>query len=587
MTGGRTTSRSNHSSNSSSGSSAAVMMSAGNERRRRSNSNSNRKKSSSSSSSKHHRSKNSASPRGVEDIISRCKDLQIDRDEPAWDYDMQPPTPRKIRMETTQVSPYSIACGGEMDVAARLYGDAPVYRGRQRHASNSNSRRSHQENHSNNNNPVDMAATMDRSNSSRDERNARKARKENASSSSQHRPPPSPSSSSSRRRTSNKHDHAVLHDLSTQDILETIAQKRKNRDVLEAAKVAAAKTLATLEKTSSSPKHKTSSTASSSSSSPTSSSSGGKSPKSGKKRTSCSNDRPPLAPTSSSSLSCSPSPLPSMRPISVDTAMADARMACSAFFPLNLSRAPTPPSRQKSRRILCEVPVHRPPMVPCTSSMDDGLMEVRSSSQRDDRSSRSSGKPERDLKLCHSEDLHTYVQHDVAGELHQELRVLQERFGFGGGVSSSNSNRRRRRGGGKSVRFTEPLVTRVTVRPRTDPEDVPMLFFCEEELWELEVDRINRIYEEQVECIAVQHPQSKQLCVSVTFPNRLKRNKKEFSSNNPVQAARLRDESADLEPTRYKEVTEPADLTVETVESEETVPPPPPNEAEMPSTIPP
>ena len=50
------------------------------------------------------------------------------------------------------------------------------------------------------------------------------------------------------------------------------------------------------------------------------------------------------------------------------------------------------------------------------------------------------------------------------------------------------------------VHFTEPLVTRVTYRPYTDPEDIEKLYFVEEELNELEWDR-QTVADDQFEVI--------------------------------------------------------------------------------------
>lgn len=66
------------------------------------------------------------------------------------------------------------------------------------------------------------------------------------------------------------------------------------------------------------------------------------------------------------------------------------------------------------------------------------------------------------------------------------------------------------------VRFAHPLVTAVKQRPRTLPEDVPALFFDPNELVILEEDRLARLYEEQVECVAFGGDNEFQ--ISVCFP---------------------------------------------------------------------
>ena len=50
--------------------------------------------------------------------------------------------------------------------------------------------------------------------------------------------------------------------------------------------------------------------------------------------------------------------------------------------------------------------------------------------------------------------------------------------------SSSSATRR-----GKSVRFAAPIVTLVKYRPYTEESEIPVLYFQEEELDELEWDR--------------------------------------------------------------------------------------------------
>ena len=97
----------------------------------------------------------------------------------------------------------------------------------------------------------------------------------------------------------------------------------------------------------------------------------------------------------------------------------------------------------------------------------------------------------------------------------------------------------------KSVRFTRPFVTSIQTRPKTDPQDIEELFFCEDELWELEKDRLSRIYEEQVECIAVESPESNRLYVSVAFPNR---KRKDAHLEPDVD---LLEDKAESEPTDY------------------------------------
>lgn len=60
--------------------------------------------------------------------------------------------------------------------------------------------------------------------------------------------------------------------------------------------------------------------------------------------------------------------------------------------------------------------------------------------------------------------------------------AIQQNSGPAPGMSWAPHNATR-------VRFTEPLVTDVTYRPYTDPEDIEKLYFIEEELNELEWDR--------------------------------------------------------------------------------------------------
>ena len=66
--------------------------------------------------------------------------------------------------------------------------------------------------------------------------------------------------------------------------------------------------------------------------------------------------------------------------------------------------------------------------------------------------------------------------------------------------------------GRRRVRFVQPLVTMVHERPKTDIEDIPMLYFLEEELDLLEEDRI-RTLSDQFECSMdgkVQHSSRRQ-----------------------------------------------------------------------------
>ena len=72
------------------------------------------------------------------------------------------------------------------------------------------------------------------------------------------------------------------------------------------------------------------------------------------------------------------------------------------------------------------------------------------------------------------------------------------------------------------VRFAHPIVTAVKHRPYTAPEDLPKLYFGEEELRILEEDRANRIIEEQVELVVAPNVADR-LLVSVCFPRRLSR----------------------------------------------------------------
>ena len=53
--------------------------------------------------------------------------------------------------------------------------------------------------------------------------------------------------------------------------------------------------------------------------------------------------------------------------------------------------------------------------------------------------------------------------------------------------------------GGKRVHFGTPLVTMVRHRPKTDFEDIPKLYFVEDELEVLEEDRIHTA-SDQFEC---------------------------------------------------------------------------------------
>jgi hypothetical protein len=66
------------------------------------------------------------------------------------------------------------------------------------------------------------------------------------------------------------------------------------------------------------------------------------------------------------------------------------------------------------------------------------------------------------------------------------------------------------------VRFAHPLVTAVKQRPRTLPEDVHALFFDPDELVTLEEERVARVYEEQVECVA--SGGDDEFAISVFFP---------------------------------------------------------------------
>ena len=71
----------------------------------------------------------------------------------------------------------------------------------------------------------------------------------------------------------------------------------------------------------------------------------------------------------------------------------------------------------------------------------------------------------------------------------------------------------------KCVRFAHPIVTSQKNRPFTEPEDLPLLFFDQDDLEQLETDRNNSIPEEEFECVAT--PAGKK--VSVSFPRRLSR----------------------------------------------------------------
>ena len=66
------------------------------------------------------------------------------------------------------------------------------------------------------------------------------------------------------------------------------------------------------------------------------------------------------------------------------------------------------------------------------------------------------------------------------------------------------------------VRFAHPLVTAVKQRPRTLPEDMHALFFDPDELVTLEEERVARVYEEQVECVA--SGGDDEFAISVFFP---------------------------------------------------------------------
>jgi len=82
----------------------------------------------------------------------------------------------------------------------------------------------------------------------------------------------------------------------------------------------------------------------------------------------------------------------------------------------------------------------------------------------------------------------------------------------------ANRKKEKRRG----VRFSNPIVTSITLRPYTRREDIPKLFFDQDELDILEIDRENRIPEEQVECVASEINDDHFL-VSVSFPKRMSR----------------------------------------------------------------
>ena len=78
---------------------------------------------------------------------------------------------------------------------------------------------------------------------------------------------------------------------------------------------------------------------------------------------------------------------------------------------------------------------------------------------------------------------------------------------------------------GKCVRFAHPLVTSLKFRPFTKPEDLPLLFFDQDDLDQLEADRNDRIPEEEFECIAT--PAGQRFQVSVSFPRRLSRRERQ------------------------------------------------------------
>jgi len=99
-------------------------------------------------------------------------------------------------------------------------------------------------------------------------------------------------------------------------------------------------------------------------------------------------------------------------------------------------------------------------------------------------------------------------------KLKRELRSLK-RMGTSrsGSVHSGSSS-----GRSKRVRFAKPLVTLVTQRPYTDPDDVEKLYFVPEELDELEWDRETTEWD-QIECVAEQNSpdSSADIAVSVSF----------------------------------------------------------------------
>jgi len=71
------------------------------------------------------------------------------------------------------------------------------------------------------------------------------------------------------------------------------------------------------------------------------------------------------------------------------------------------------------------------------------------------------------------------------------------------------------------VKFSDPLVTSTKHRPYTDPEDIPRLFFDQDELDTLEADRRSRLAEDQIECVA--NGLQDDILVSISFPKRLSR----------------------------------------------------------------
>lgn len=130
------------------------------------------------------------------------------------------------------------------------------------------------------------------------------------------------------------------------------------------------------------------------------------------------------------------------------------------------------------------------------------------------------GYSQRDVILKHNTNFHTgcegsKMNNIIALQQHPLRHELKERSK----KCFANCKRayRTKKEKNLKVNFSDPLVTLTKHRPYTDPEDIPRLFFDQDELDTLEADRRGRLAEDQIECVA--NRLRDDILVSISFPN--------------------------------------------------------------------